>query len=385
MKISLATNFDNELIDKIKKYPIYEVYGKLNFDLIGGGRPTNYLKNLDVKKFEDHVKKVREAGINFNYLFNSACLENMNQNSVWVNEVIDFISYLKKVGVNHLTITSPHLLELVKKYFKDDFIIRISSFACIDNYTKAKYWDELGADILCLDFCKVNRNFKMLKYMVENLNCKIELLCTNSCLKDCPMIHTHVVDLAHASNGNNSSNKYEDWGLMFCQQYQLNNIEEYIKSPWIRPEDIEKYEKIGIEHFKITERDFKTDDLVKRVEAYVNRNYNGNLLDMIQGSGLSYTEKTIRITKEFHSRKEVLDEICRVRGIGRDREFPRHVYIDNKKIPDNFIDFFVNNGCSGLCNDCQYCKRMSEKVIKKDEEVVNYLNYLYNLFNDMKY
>ena len=38
MKISLATNFDDELIEKVKEYPIYEVYGKLNEDIIGGGR-----------------------------------------------------------------------------------------------------------------------------------------------------------------------------------------------------------------------------------------------------------------------------------------------------------------------------------------------------------
>ena len=55
MKISLATNFDDELIDKIKHYPIYEMYGKLNVDIIGGGRPSNYLNKLDLKKFEKHV------------------------------------------------------------------------------------------------------------------------------------------------------------------------------------------------------------------------------------------------------------------------------------------------------------------------------------------
>ena len=33
MKISLATNFDDSLIDKVKEYPIYEVYGKLKKDI----------------------------------------------------------------------------------------------------------------------------------------------------------------------------------------------------------------------------------------------------------------------------------------------------------------------------------------------------------------
>ena len=65
MKISLATNFDNELINQIKNYPVYEVYGKMKHDFIGGGRPDNTLSNIDKKIFESHVKKVREQGIRF--------------------------------------------------------------------------------------------------------------------------------------------------------------------------------------------------------------------------------------------------------------------------------------------------------------------------------
>ena len=82
---------------------------------------------------------------------------------------------LKSVNVNALTITNPYLVDLVRRHFGNDFIIRVSSFACVDNYEKAKFWDKLGVDIICVDFCKVNRNFKMLKYMVNNLNCKIIL------------------------------------------------------------------------------------------------------------------------------------------------------------------------------------------------------------------
>ena len=35
MKISLATNYDDNLIDQIKDYPVYEIYGKLKHDYIG--------------------------------------------------------------------------------------------------------------------------------------------------------------------------------------------------------------------------------------------------------------------------------------------------------------------------------------------------------------
>lgn len=386
MKISLATNFDDELIDKIKHYPIYEMYGKLNVDIIGGGRPSNYLNKLDLKKFEKHVYKIRNSGINFNYLLNSACLSNYNQDERWVKSVIEFLSYLKSVNVNALTITNPYLVDLVRRHFGNDFIIRVSSFACVDNYEKAKFWDKLGVDIICVDFCKVNRNFKMLKYMVNNLNCKIELLCTNSCLKDCPMIHTHVNDIAHASNSYLDGTKYEDWGLNFCQEYQLNNLHEYIKSPWIRPEDIKYYENIGIEHYKITERDFSTDELVKRVQAYCERKYLGNLLDLIQGSSASSIENTNLIRKnKFNTRNEIVKEIQRVRGIGCLREADRHIIIDNTKIPNDFMLHFVEGRCTGLCEKCNYCKKISDISIKSNEEVCSYLKYLYKEFNKRKF
>lgn len=383
MKISLATNFDNELIDKIKDYPVYEIYGKLKNDFIGGGRPDNTLDKIDKERFEEHVKYTRKNGIKFNYLFNGSCTANNEQNPEWQQKFKEFLTYLKGIGVNALTVTNPYILMFVKKHFKNDFTVRISTFACIDSYIKAKYWEDLGADYLCIDFTKINRDFNTLKYMVDNLKtAKIEILVTNSCLKDCPMIHTHTNALSHASSMNNEKDNYEDWSLFFCQKQELNHLEEYIKSPWVRPEDIKYYENIGIEHFKITERGFPTEELVKRVKAYVERKYDGNLLDLIQGHGCMHNDinnKKQRVT----TRKDIYKEIKRVRGLGVPREFDRHVYIDNKKL-DGFIDFFINNKCTGNCNKCGYCKRIAQKAITKNEKIYNYLVELYEKFDEIK-
>lgn len=385
MKISLATNFDDSLIDQIKKYPIYEIYGKLKNDFIGGGRPDNTLNNVEKKRFEEHVKKVREAGIKFNYLLNGSCLANKEQDVDWQNNFKEFLEYLKLVGVNALTITNPYLLQFVKKYFKNDFTVRISTFACIDSYEKAKYWEEMGADLICVDFVKINRDFKVLKYMVDNLKkSKIEILVTNSCLKNCPMIHTHTNSLSHAStNKENKKNVYQDWGLFYCQKKELEKLEEYIKSPWVRPEDIKYYEDIGIEHFKITERDFPTTELVKRVKAYVERNYDGNLLDLIQGHGCLVSDNIAFKKNKVNTREEIYKEIKRVRGLGVERECERHIYIDNKKL-ENFIKFFVNGKCTNQCSNCNYCKKISENVITKNNEVYEYLKELYNKYDEVK-
>lgn len=384
MKISLATNFDDNLIDLISDYPVYEIYGKLKNDFIGGGRPDNTLMNIEKEKFENHVKKVRSAGIKFNYLLNGSCLSNKEQDVDWQNNFKEFLNYLKDVGVNALTVSNPYILQFIKKYFPQDFTIRISTFACIDSYEKAKYWEDMGADYICVDFVKINRNFDVLKYMVDNLKkSKIEVLVTNSCLKNCPMIHTHTNALAHASTKSADSIDYEDWSLFYCQKKELENLEEYIKSPWVRPEDIKYYEKIGIEHFKITERDFPTSELVKRVKAYTERKYEGNLLDLIQGHGC-YTKNDLSFKKnKVSARKEIYNEIKRVRGLGQPRECERHIYIDNKKL-DGFIDFFVKNKCTNKCSKCNYCKKVAEHVISKNDEVYNYLKILYNKYDDLK-
>lgn len=219
MKISLATNFDDNLIEEIKEYPVYEIYGRLKNDLIGGGRPDTDLTDIQREIFESHVKKTRDAGIKFNYLLNGSCLSNKEQDINWQNDFKKFLNYLKLVGVNAVTVTNPYILQFIKKYFKNDFTVRVSTFACIDSYEKAKYWEQMGADYICVDFVKINRDFKTLKYMVDNLkSSKIEILVTNSCLKNCPMIHTHTNALAHASMKYNRTINYEDWSLFYCQK-----------------------------------------------------------------------------------------------------------------------------------------------------------------------
>ncbi len=386
MKISLATNFEDELIDQIKEYPVYEIYGKLKDDILGGGRPDNTLSPVSKKRLEEHVKKTLEAGIKFNYLLNGSCLSNHEQSEAWQESFKEFLNYLRDIGVNALTVSNPFILQLVKKYYTN-FTVRISTFACVDNYEKAKYWEDMGADYICVDFVKVNRNFKELKYMVENLKtAKIEILMTNSCLKDCPYIHTHTSALSHASNKFDDTSKYVDWCLLNCQKKELNESAEYIKSPWVRPEDLKYYEEIGIEHFKITERDFPTSELVKRVKAYSDRKYDGNLIDLIQGHGWTSSEENyedIDFNKKFNSKQEILEEIYKIRGLGCERKYPRHIDIDNNKL-DKFIEFFVNGKCTGHCKSCGYCSMIAKNAITPNIKVSDYLKKLYNDYDNLK-
>ena len=115
MKISLATNFDDDLIDKVKNYNIYEIYGRMKDDFMCGGRPNNSTLSISNEIFERHVKKVRDAGINFNYLFNGACSGNSEQNPEWQAQFVEFLTYLNSVGVNAYTVTNTLILKIIRK------------------------------------------------------------------------------------------------------------------------------------------------------------------------------------------------------------------------------------------------------------------------------
>jgi len=60
MQLSIATNFDPELVEKVSTYPVAELYGKLPSDIIGGGRSSYMLGPINKNKFKKHVFHVRK-------------------------------------------------------------------------------------------------------------------------------------------------------------------------------------------------------------------------------------------------------------------------------------------------------------------------------------
>src|SRR5262249_24199411 len=99
---------------------------------------------------------------------------------------------------------------------------------------------------------------------------------------------------------------------------------------WIRPEDIHHYEQIGYKRFKVTDRNTPVQFLKRRIAAYNRRNYDGNLLDLIQ---------------HFAYRDTIEPE-----------DYLGQVYIDNRKL-DDFLRPFLKSDCKskdcgGACRHC---------------------------------
>ncbi|MFN8370686.1 MAG: U32 family peptidase [Bacteriovoracaceae bacterium] len=374
MKLSVAYNFDLALIEEIKKFPVHEIYGKLQTDFIGGGRSSYLLSHVSRRNFREHVQFAKKNGISFNYLLNAACLDNQEITKNGQKEIYKLLDWISSIEVSAVTISNPLLLRIIKRHYPH-LRTRVSVFTCVDHLRKAKYWEEEGADIICLDSLTVNREFKALKNIVDHLKCEVELLVNNNCLQACSLSPAHMNLLAHSSQKKHQNSGFViDHCVLECSKRKLQDPVNYIRSDWIRPEDIVYYENLGINHFKLVERNLPTPVMVERVKAYTSRNYQGNFLNLIQPYGHKITPKK-NIWSKFKFlfkpfkvnvfKLKILLDLAAARGMLTPL-YDSPVYIDNKKL-DGFIQRFLHTGCRNInCSECKHCHRFAELAITID-------------------
>jgi collagenase-like PrtC family protease len=110
----------------------------------------------------------------------------------------------------------------------------------------------------------------------------IELLANSMCLLDCPYQKYHgdlVCWFAKLERG--WDEPFRDYRSLGCEKTRLESPVELIKAPWIRPEDLGTYARLGVESVKLAGRTFATDDLTTVVEAYAHGQFEGNLWKLI--------------------------------------------------------------------------------------------------------
>ena len=127
------------------------------------------------------------------------------------------------------------------------------------------------------------------------------------------------------------------------------------------------YEEIGYTKFKVVERFKRTGVLLSTVEAYQNRSYEGNLIDILT---LTNPDVYLKPNLEYFNKPEHVNVpmIAQVAGL-MDFALRDFIYIDNKKL-DGFIEFFRQIGsCRNHdCDKCGFCERTFEKVGKFNKQ-----------------
>lgn len=381
MRLSVATNFDPDLPRLVAPYGAVELFGKLQRDTVGGGRAGYMLAPTSRARLEDHVCHCHDAGLAFNYLINTACMGNEEFTRSGQKHIVTLLDWLYEIGVDWVTVSIPYLVELVKTRYPR-LKVKLGVFAAVDTPKKAEFYEKLGVDSIALQSLVVNRDFERLRAIRRAVKCDLQLIVNSNCLLECPMTPYHNVGLSHASQVG-SKGFYAEYCLLHCLVEKLENPVNYIKSPWIRPEDLHHYESIGYSSFKVLERDAPTATLVQRVRAYKERTFDGNLLDLVQCYGYKDARSKAQTSRgRFWDLKEFikpwkidpvrllpLKELAVLQGMIYARpEGESPVYICNANL-DGFIDRFVKDNCLNLnCGECRYCDDYASKAVRVDTD-----------------
>jgi collagenase-like PrtC family protease len=380
MKFSVATNFAPDLLDALEGYPVSELFGKLPTDRIGGGRASFMLSPLSLRGFREHVAQAAAKGIGFNYLINPACLDNREYTRQGQKDLERLLGMIEECGVTAVTISLPFLLPIIKKRHPR-LKVRVGVYARVDCVAKARFWEELGADCITLESIAVNRDFPMLKAIRKGVRLELQLIANSNCLMFCPMSGQHMVNLSHASQKGHASRGFMiDYCALRCSCEKLKDPTHYLRSEFIRPEDLAIYRELGFTSFKILERGAPTAVLAERVKAYADGRFEGNLLDLIQPYGYKHgvpgeggAKNLWRFLKYFFRPGAVncrglfrLKALAEKRGLLSPLEGDP-VYLDNAGL-DGFLMGMKQINCRETdCSACGYCAEWTKKAVVTDE------------------
>jgi|SRR5690554_3562157 len=358
MEIIAPTIFDNDLVDYYAKHGVTSVYGKLPVDFLGGGHETKMLKDINWQTLGEHIAYCRRLGIDFNYVMNSTCMGLSEFNNEARKKLFNFLDLISEARVSSVTVSSPNMVQMIKANYKD-IKVKVSACSYVKSVGEIKYWEEIGADIIVIDPLQVNRDFKTLKGMAKYATSELELIVNNNCFQYCPEIYNHQNFLSQSSSHLLKESIEHDYSYNWCSKNRLREPANYIIADWIRPEDCHHYEELGFKRFKITDRNTPVEYLKRRIKAYHERRYDGNLLDLIQ---------------HFAYRDNIAPE-----------EYLQAVHIDNRAL-DGFMKVFLKGECKAKdCgNKCRYCFDLADKAITMDQSLVDHYLPIKDAINDNK-
>ncbi|WP_305065501.1 peptidase U32 family protein [Methanococcoides sp.] len=256
-------------------------------------------------------------------VLNSSCMGGQQLTPEGYRTIDWYFDKLNGIGIDSITVADPLFVEMLAKDYDMDVVVSVLSF--VDSPQKAEFYEQLGATTIVIDPA-VNRQFDKLEAIRDAVSCDLKLLVNEACLYQCPFRYAHFNFFSHANGPGPKPNVLDDYYYFKCLSLRINDPQQLLKSPWIRPEDLREYRHIT-DTFKIGGRTQFVNWILNAVDAYANESYEGNLMDL-------------------------LDSI---------KDLKDHFFIPNSEL-NGAIEQWKR--CDKVCHKCGYCKRLAEKVIR---------------------
>ena len=273
------------------------------------------------------LTKLRERGVKLDLLLNANCYGAEAMSRKIEAHVAETVETLAETGLKPeiVTAASPFIACAVKKAFPD-IEVRASVNMRLGTLQAMQYlapW--FDSYYISRD---VQRNLgtveKFSKWCRANGK-KLCMLANSGCLRNCPWQTYHDNLIAHSADADKMP-AAKDFNPHLCwTMYKYPaNFPEILKSTWVRPEDIYRYEGL-VDIVKLATRQHSNPDMV--IAAYERGSFDGNLLDLFEPG----------FSPAF---------------------FPR--YVENSAFPDDWFD--RTSACVNECTGCGYCEEVFKRV-----------------------
>lgn len=335
---ALAYNHDQSSLEEIAKVGVSEIWagvympGQSNF---GSGRfqRTSVDKVVNYDDLGKDFLIAKNLGIKTSFLLNPACTGNKEFTLAGMKEIKEIARFLNRYQVDYITIAEPFLSMPFKK-LAPNTRIKLSSHYNVNNLGKMKFlFDDLNIDLIIVSQF-ANKNFRLLKKAVKQWSPeKFEVMCTVACIAGCPMRTWHGPFAGHSVDVSDQDFLPLN---MPCLAETHNSKTKALTSMFVRREDVQYYQQIGINKFKIGERRDNKEENLKTARYYLQHDDQCN---------------------PFFKKSKVLNKM-------------------NLKAMDGFYDKFFNEECDCTeydCHACSHCDDYAEKVFTHSESDIQEL------------
>ncbi len=371
VKLCVPCNFEPEIIEGLRKINessenhVYEVYASLPLSIVGHCKKmTLSNKPRPMMELEDFVAAVHNIGIRFNYVMNVTCLGNVEYTAEGRREIDRYLQRIYDAGVDSVTVANPLIIEIIRSRYPG-LEINVSLTSEVNSVHKAKYYEQLGASRITLDY-NSNRDFKYLTELQKHVSLPISLLTNDMCIYDCAYRLYHYAMVAHASKEGKAHGECIDYCLVRCTLDMVDRTSELLKSPWIRPEDMSFYQsEFGINFFKVAGRQQDYDWVLRAAEAFAHGKWEGNLLTIMA----KFRENAFPDWSKYEDLQKAGQRAGMTFGEFKTLDFTHgaakdFLDIDNRKLDDFIKGIAAMGGCGQKeCETCGYCDAAAKRFI----------------------
>jgi len=280
------------------------------------------------RRLENDLVALREMGVRLDLLFNANCYAGMAISQFLANQVISLLDYLGDLlgGVDIVTTTSPFVAHVIRDNF-GDIDVRASVNMRIGTVQSMEYVSHLFDSYYVLrDHNRDLSHIKRIKRWADAHGKGLNMLVNSGCLYACSGQTFHDNLVAHEREVDETA-PLEGYVPHVCWNLYRDraNWPAILRSTWVRPEDIDRYEGL-FGAYKLATRMHSKPRLV--IDAYVRRSHHGNLLDLFEpGFGPAFAP----------------------------------YIVDNDRFPDDWFE--RTSTCGRVCESCDYCARVLDQVL----------------------